>query len=102
MEVPRLWVESELQLPAYATATVTQDPSRICDLLYSSRQHRIHNPLNKARDRIHILLDTGRVRFPWATTETPDLIILNVELSSYLEAVYYGIRTLHTKKMSKK
>ena len=32
MEVPRLGVQSELWLPAYATATAMQDPSRICDL----------------------------------------------------------------------
>ena len=32
MEVPKLGVESELQPPAYATATATADPSRICDL----------------------------------------------------------------------
>ena len=32
MEVPRLGVESELQLPAYTTATAAQDPSRVCDL----------------------------------------------------------------------
>ena len=32
MEVPRLGVESELQLPAYTTATATLDPSHICDL----------------------------------------------------------------------
>ena len=34
MEVPRLGVQSELQLqlPAYTTATATQDPIRICDL----------------------------------------------------------------------
>ena len=32
MEVPRRGVESELQLPAYATATATWDPSHICDL----------------------------------------------------------------------
>ena len=31
MEVPRLGVESELQLPAYTTATATQDLSRACD-----------------------------------------------------------------------
>ena len=30
MEVPRLGVESELQLPVYTTATATKDPSRIC------------------------------------------------------------------------
>ena len=33
MEVPRLGVESELQLPAYAIATATQDPSHVCNLL---------------------------------------------------------------------
>ena len=32
MEVPGLGVESELQLPAYTTATATQDLSRVCDL----------------------------------------------------------------------
>ena len=32
MEVPRLGVESELQLPAYATVTETPDPSHMCDL----------------------------------------------------------------------
>ena len=29
MEVPRLGVEAELQLPAYTTATATPDPSHI-------------------------------------------------------------------------
>ena len=38
MEVPRLGVESELQLPAYTTAT--WDPSHICDLHRSSWQHQ--------------------------------------------------------------
>ena len=57
MEVPRLGVESELQLPAYttATATVTLDPSHVCDLC-CSLQH-ILNPLRKARDWICILMD---------------------------------------------
>ena len=31
MEVPRLEVASELQLPAYTTATATPDPSLVCD-----------------------------------------------------------------------
>ena len=55
MEVPRLQVESELQLPAYTVAIAMPDPSHICDL------RRILNPLNKARDRTHILTDTGQV-----------------------------------------
>ena len=33
MEVPRLEVESELQLPAYATATATQEP---CLAIYTT------------------------------------------------------------------
>ena len=36
MEVSRLGVESELQLPGYATVTATLDPSRVCDLHHSS------------------------------------------------------------------
>ena len=57
MEVPRLGVESELQLPAYTTATATADPSRVCDIRHSLWQHLILNPLNKARDQIRILVD---------------------------------------------
>ena len=56
MEVPRLGVKSELQLLAY-----TIDPSRICDLHHSSRQHQIFNPLSEARDRTRILMDPCRV-----------------------------------------
>ena len=41
MEVPRLGVQSELQLPAYATATTMRDSSHICDLHHSSWQHWI-------------------------------------------------------------
>ena len=61
MEVSRLGAESELQLPAYITATEMQDPSCLCDLHHSSRQGRILNPLSKARDRAHILMVTSRV-----------------------------------------
>ena len=50
MEVPRLGVESEPQLPAYTTATATRDPRHICDLPHSSWQRRIPNPLSEARD----------------------------------------------------
>ena len=47
MEVARLGVNSEPQLPAYATAT--QDPSCVCNLSHSSQQCRMLNPLSKAR-----------------------------------------------------
>jgi len=65
MEVLRLGVKSELQLPTYATdtatATATQDPSHVCNLYHSSSQHQILNPLSKARDRTHILMDASQV-----------------------------------------
>ena len=48
IEVPRLGVESELQLPAYITTM--WDPSCVCDLHCSSRQWQILNPLSEARD----------------------------------------------------
>ena len=35
------------------------------------QQSWILNPLSKARDRTHILMDTSWVSFPWATTGTP-------------------------------
>ena len=50
MVVPRLGVESELQPPAYTTATETLDLSHACDLHHSSQQHCILNPLSKARN----------------------------------------------------
>ena len=49
MEVPRLGVGLELQLPTYATATAMQDLSCICDLYYSLWQRQILNPLSEAR-----------------------------------------------------
>ena len=61
MEVSRLGVESELQLPAYATATATWDPSLVFDVHHSSWQHRILNPLSEARDQTHILTDTSQI-----------------------------------------
>ena len=50
MEVPRLGVESELQLLAYTTATATWDLSHVCDLHHSSWQRPILNPLREAWD----------------------------------------------------
>ena len=50
MEVPRLGIELELQLPAYTTATALWDQSHVFDLYHSSRQCQILSPLSKARD----------------------------------------------------
>ena len=63
MEVPRLGVESELQLPAYTTATAMQDPSSICDLHCSSWQHQMLNPLSEAGDGTCVLMDTSQVHY---------------------------------------
>ena len=53
-----LGVKSELQLPACTTATATLDLSRICNLCCNLRQRQILDPLSKARDHTHILIDT--------------------------------------------
>ena len=71
MEIPRLGVKLELQLLAYATATATRDPSRVCDLQHSSWQHQILNPLRKARDQTFVLLEANQIRFHWAIMRTP-------------------------------
>ena len=63
MEVPRLGVKSELQLPAYTTATATQDPSCICDLHYNSWQLQILNLLIETRDQTCVPMDASQIRF---------------------------------------
>ena len=70
MEVPRLGVESELQLPAYTTATATRDMSGVCNLYHSSQQHQILNLLRKARDQTCNLMAPSWIRFHCATTGT--------------------------------
>ena len=71
MEVPRLGVQSELQLPVYTTATAMLDPSHVCDLHHSSRQCWIPDPLGKARDPTCILMNTSQIHFHCAMTGTP-------------------------------
>ena len=58
MEVPRLGVKSELLL-----LCLWPTPH--------SQQHRILNPLRKARDWTCVLMDTSCFHYCWATTETP-------------------------------
>ena len=72
MEVPRLGVESELQLPAYTTATAILDLSRVCDLHHSSWQHQILNPLR--RPGIEPVSSRTQVRF---VTNEPQWELLN-------------------------
>ena len=63
MEVPGLGVESELHLLAYTTAAAKWDPSCVCDLHHSSQQRQIPDPLSRARDQTHILMDTSQIHF---------------------------------------
>ena len=91
MEVPRLGVKSGLQLPAYATATATPDPSLICELHHSSWQRWILNPVSEARDQTHILTDTR-----WVVTTKPQW-----ELQKILN-IDFVLCKLHCKKKKKK
>ena len=69
MEVPRLEVQLELQLPA--TATATPDLSRVCNLHHCSWQHRILNPRIEARDETCNLMVPLGIRFHCAMTGMP-------------------------------
>ena len=71
MEVPRLGVESELSLPAYARATAMRDPSCIFDRHHSSWQHQMPSPLSEARDRTRNLMVPSRICFHCAMMGTP-------------------------------
>ena len=63
MKVPRLGVESKLQLLACATATAMWESSHVCDLHHNSQQCWISDPLSKNGDQICILMDTGQICF---------------------------------------
>ena len=71
MEFPRIGVKSELQLPAYTTATATPYLSCVCKLHHSSRQHRILNPLSEARDQTCNLVVPRWIHFRCAMRGTP-------------------------------
>ena len=80
-EVSRLGVKSELQLPAYTTATATQDQSCIFNLNHSLGQCQIPDPLSKARNWTFILMDTSRICFHCAMVETP--------FNTFLSEIYW-------------
>ena len=63
IEVLKLGVELDLQLPAYAIATATEELSYVCDLHHSSQQCHILNPLSETRGQTHILMDTSEVHY---------------------------------------
>ena len=72
MEAPRLGVQSDLQLLAYATAIAMQDLSHVNNLYHSSWQCQILNPLNVGRDQPFNLMVPSQIRFLCATMGTPE------------------------------
>ena len=96
MEVPRLRVESKLQLPAYATVTANWGPGCICDLRHSSQQRWIPSPLREARARSHILMDARQVRFHCATMGTPRVFFLTCKLTLVICVWSFGGHSLST------
>jgi len=59
------------------------DPSHICDLHHSSRQHWILNPLLEARDRTCVLMGTSQICLCWATTGTLGVRFFKAALSGH-------------------
>ena len=91
MKIPRLGAELELQLPTYFTAREMQDLSWVWNLHHSSQKQWILNPLSKARDWTHILMDTSQIRYCWATRGTPKNCVLVLQRSTaniWLENTY--------------
>ena len=88
MEVPKLGVSSELQLPAYAAAT--WDLSWAFDLYHSLRQRQIPNPLSEARDQTHNLMVTGWIFFCCTTmgTSQESIFILFLSLSLFFFLIF--------------
>ena len=94
----------ELQLPAYATATETWDPSHLCNLHHSSWQCQLPDPLSKAGNGTHILMDTSRICIYCTEKGTPDSYIFDEQTGIYgtkilrcsiLMDIVYSVFTLH-------
>ena len=92
MEVPRPRVELELQLPAYTTATATQDLGCVCDLYHRLRQGQILSPLSEARGGTCVLTDTsslplspnGNSSFCSLIRESTNIGVLIIDMLSLL------------------
>ena len=75
MEISRLAVEWELQLPDYTTATAMPDLSHICDLHHRSWQHQILNPLIELKDQNCNLMVPSQNHFHCTSMGTPVFLI---------------------------
>ena len=85
MEVPRLEIEIELQLLAYAADRTISDLNQIGDIHNNSWQHWILNPLSEARDQIHNLMDYSQICYHCATMGSPfsSFLILIIDSLSF-------------------
>ena len=83
-------VQSELQLPAYTTATATLDLSHICDLSHSSWQQQVLNTLDEVRDQTCVLMDASQIHFHCATDgNSPHYILCIYQSVSVLLCLDY-------------
>ena len=64
------------RIGAVAAGTAAWDLSCVCNLHHSSQQCQILHLLSEAKDHTWILMDTSHIRFPWATTGTPECFFL--------------------------
>ena len=85
MEVSRLGVESELELPAYPTAAATRDPSHICNLHHSSQGCWILNQLSEGSKWTRTLMDPSRVHYCWAKMGIPYVYLFELVFSFHLD-----------------
>ena len=97
VEVPRLEVESELQVPAYAIATAAQDPSHVCDLTAT-----LWSLTHWARPGMEHTSSWILVRFItcWATMGTPHICFRQTEILSFHLKIYSWIKYSSTEFIS--
>ena len=69
MEIPRLGLNRSYS--CQPSSQPQQDPSLISDLHHSSQKCQIPDPLSKARDWTHVLMDSSRIHFCCTTKGTP-------------------------------
>ena len=96
MAVPRIGVQSEPQLPAYAGASASPDSSRVCDLHHGSWQRRIPNLLSEARDQTCNIMVPSWIRFRCATMGTLLTTFFKLKYSGFtIFQVYRKVIQIH-------
>ena len=92
MEVPRLRVESELQLQVYTTATATRDLSRVCDL-YAAAHGKVRSLTHWGRPGIEPTSSWVLVGFMtcWTTTETPSSSTSILHISKHFKKSIFSL-----------